>query len=169
MKNKSVKKTAYMGLMLALSIALSALEGMIPSVVAFPGIKLGLSNIVTMYCLFFMGAPHAFILAALKSGFVLLTRGATAGMLSAAGGVSAVLVMLFMRRKRATDAMTSISGAIAHNLAQLVAAWAFMRSGYILYYAPLLIISGTIMGLITGFILKLVLPALAKLGINIKE
>lgn len=38
-----------------------------------PGVKLGLSNIAVMYCLFYMGKENAFILLVLKSLFVFLT------------------------------------------------------------------------------------------------
>ncbi|MEG1017881.1 MAG: Gx transporter family protein, partial [Oscillospiraceae bacterium] len=45
-----------MGMLFALAIALSYLENMLPPIAgAVPGIKLGLSNIVTMYCLFIEG------------------------------------------------------------------------------------------------------------------
>ena len=43
-------KTAFMGLMLGLALALSFLESMLPVLPFLPvGVKLGLSNIVTMY------------------------------------------------------------------------------------------------------------------------
>ena len=67
----AARSVAFLGLMFALAMALSLLESMIPALPMLPpGVKLGLSNIVTMYCLFFLGARSAFTVAALKSCFV---------------------------------------------------------------------------------------------------
>ena len=80
-----------LALLFAAAMALSWLEGLLPAFVPVPGIKLGLSNVVTMYTLFFVGWPSAVVLAVLKGGFEMLTRGLTAGLLSAAGGLLSVL------------------------------------------------------------------------------
>ncbi len=165
LKNKA-RRIAYLGLLLAMAVALSALENALPGFTAVPGIRLGLSNIVTMYALFFMGAPAAFTLAGLKSGFVLLTRGVTAGMFSLAGGLLSVGVMLLANRLHASRAMTSVAGAVCHNLGQLAVAWGLLRSAYALYYLPVLVLSGIGMGLLTAVVLRLVLPALARLGLQ---
>ena len=71
-----------MGLLLALAMALNLAESMVPPLpVLPPGVKLGLSNLVTVYCLFYLGSGEAWGIAVLKSGFVFLTRGVTAGLL----------------------------------------------------------------------------------------
>jgi heptaprenyl diphosphate synthase len=70
----------------ALTLVLNLVENMIPPITGLPpGVKLGLSNIVVMYCLFNVNKTTAFSIASLKSVFVLITRGATAGLLSFAG------------------------------------------------------------------------------------
>ena len=67
-KQSPAVRVAYMGLLFALAMALSFLESLIPLPPVYPaGFKLGLSNIVTMYCLFFLGAKDAYLLATLKS------------------------------------------------------------------------------------------------------
>lgn len=50
-----------------------------------PGVKLGLSNIVVMYCMVYMGYACAAELTILKGLFAFFTRGATAGFLAANG------------------------------------------------------------------------------------
>ena len=71
---------ALTGLLAALALALSFLEGLLPPLPFLPpGAKLGLSNIVTMYAAGTLGLPYAVFLALLKGGFALLTRGAVAG------------------------------------------------------------------------------------------
>ena len=54
-----------MGLLFAVAVVLSYIEGMVTIPGLPPGIKLGLSNIVTMYCVFFLGVPSAYTLAIL--------------------------------------------------------------------------------------------------------
>ena len=164
MKTPSVRTVASMGLLFALAIVLSFLEHLIPSLVpTVPGIKLGLSNIVTMYCLFFLGARPAFAVAALKSLFVLLTRGPAGAAMSFAGGLLSLAVMLCCRRLFSLgERLTSIAGAIAHNVGQLAMAGLLLRSVFAFYYLPVMILSGILMGMLTGLLLRFVMPYLRR-------
>lgn len=151
-----------MGLMLAVVMAFSFIEHMLPPLPLLPpNVKLGLSNIVTMYCLFFLGKSNAATLAVLKSGFVLLMRGPVAGLLSITGGllsIMAIILLLFLFGTRLSYVMTSIFGAITHNVGQIIAVSLIMGTGMIFYYLPVLIVSGIIMGIVTGTMLKILLP-----------
>lgn len=153
---------------LALTLALSYLEHLIPALPFMPpGVKLGLSNIIVMYCLLVQGSPSALLIAFLKSGFVFLTRGTIAGTLSLLGGGSSVLVMFLLSRikkPRLSVLTLSLMGAVFHNLGQLLGVM-LLISRYISVYLPVLIASGTLMGLITGSILRIVMPALKKLSL----
>lgn len=165
MNKHPAKKVAFLGLLFALALVLSFVESSIPfGGVLPPGVKPGLSNIVTMYAVFFLGYGEAFSVAVLKSIFVLITRGPIAALMSVCGGVFSVLVMLLLLlpKRRLSYLVLSVFGAVAHNLAQLAAASALLGSGA-LYYAPLLIIAGVGMGVLTGVLLRAVLPALQKL------
>lgn len=96
-RNRKVKRLALMGLLFALAMALSFLESLLPALPMLPpGIRLGLSNIVTMYALFVLGPVSGYTIAVLKSLFVLLTRGAVAAAMSASGGIASVTVMLLL-------------------------------------------------------------------------
>ena len=53
---EKTKQVALSGLLFALAMALSFIEGSITFPGLLPGMKLGLANIVVMYALFFMGA-----------------------------------------------------------------------------------------------------------------
>ena len=71
-RNRKVKRLALMGLLFALAMALSFLESLLPALPMLPpGIRLGLSNIVTMYALFALGPVSGYTIAVLKSLFVL--------------------------------------------------------------------------------------------------
>ncbi len=171
MHNQSIfrplRHMVFLGLLLAMASALSFLEGLIPPLPAMPpGVKLGLSNIVTMYTLFFMGPLPALTVTVLKSGFVLLTRGLTAAALSVTGGLFSLLVMLLLLavgKRRISYFIVSVFGAVFHNLGQLAAASLFTGTTLIFAYVPVLIVSGVVMGVVTGTVLKIVLPALERL------
>lgn len=160
----AARRAARMGLLFALAITLSFLESLIPPLAPVPGIKLGLSNIVTMYAVFVLGSRSACIVAALKAVFTLLTRGAVAAALSLCGGLLSVAVMLLLLRlcgRKASYGAVSMAGAVFHNLGQLAAAAALLRMGSVLwYYLPVLVASGIGMGLLTSVLLRAVLPLL---------
>jgi heptaprenyl diphosphate synthase len=170
-KTKKIYKIAYMGILFATSLVFSFLESLIPfDGILPPGAKLGLSNIITMYSLFFLGVPSAFLVAVLKSFFVFLMRGSTAFFLSFAGGVISVLVMsvLFYVFKIKSYYILSIFGAVFHNIGQLLASTIVLMNIKVLFYFPILLISGIIMGVITALVLKNILPFVKKISkINI--
>ena len=92
---RSYEKTRHIalsGLLFALAMALSFIEGTLTIPGLMPGMKLGLANIVVMYALFFMGPKQALVLDVLKALFVFLVSGFTAGFLSLCGGLLAHLV-----------------------------------------------------------------------------
>ncbi len=165
-KNSKATKIAYMGLLFALSITLSFIESIIPFTGIFPpGVKLGLSNVVTMYMLFFVGAGQAFTLVVLKSFFVFLIRGFVSSVMSFSGGILSVVVMLIVLavfKKREAYLLLSICGAVSHNIGQLFASVLVLANTKVLWYFPPLFVSGILMGVLTSLVLKAVLPAIKK-------
>lgn len=56
LRNEKTRRVALMGLLFALSVVLSFLEGTLTPLLGLPpGVKLGLANVVVMYALFFLG------------------------------------------------------------------------------------------------------------------
>lgn len=163
MKEKS-GKAALLGLLAALALCLSFLENLIPPLPLLPpGAKLGLSNLVSMYAAGSLGLPAALFLAAIKGGFAFLTRGVTAGCMSLSGGLLSSFVMWFLLKKtKISLLLLGVCGALAHNLAQLCVAW-FLTSSAVAFYAPFLLLFGLGAGILTGLVLKLTLPVLARL------
>ncbi|MCL2772084.1 MAG: Gx transporter family protein [Oscillospiraceae bacterium] len=167
-KNRQkIKRVAFTGLMLAIIIVLSAVEQMLPPLPMLPPtMKLGLSNIITMYCVFFVSRTQAVMLNAAKSFFVLLTRGPIAAALSFCGGmvsIGVIIVLIVIFREKISYLAVSVFGAIAHNIGQFAAVSVILYSPnigyYYLYYLPVLLVSGIIMGIITGTLLRVVMPA----------
>ncbi len=163
------KKITFIGMLFSLAIALSFIENFIATFFALPvGVKIGLSNIVVMYALICMGKANSLILVFLKALFAFLTRGIIAGLLSFSGGLISFIVLsslLFLANKKQYY-IFSLCGAISHNLGQLIVISLLLNTSYSLFYAPVLIISGAIMGFITSISLKVLMPVLEKINIG---
>lgn len=155
-------------LLFVISIVLATVENTLPSF-AVPGVKLGLSNIVVMYALFFVNKNQAFTIAVLKALFVLSTRGVVAGSLSFCGGILSLAVMLliiYTFKGTASYLIISIFGAVFHNLGQFIAISFIYTYMNIWAYLPILLISGVITGIVTATLLRFILPALNKHGLK---
>jgi len=158
-------QVATMGVLLALVIVLVICENMLTPLLGLPpGIKLGLSNVVLMFALLIKSKQEACLLLFLKSLFVFITRGGTAGVLSFSGGLLAVFLMillLLILREKVSYLMLSVTGAVAHNVGQLIIAALMLDTNVVFGYLPILVLSGTIMGMITGTLLRVTIPFVA--------
>lgn len=160
---KNTKKIAFLGLMLALIIVLMIIERMIPPLPFLPPhFKLGLSNIIVMYSLFFIGKKDVFLLVALKASFNAMMRGPLGGVLSLSGGLLSVAVIVLISlifKNKVSYVALSIAGAIFHNLGQIAVMAVYLQSPILLqFYLPIILIAGTILGTITGVSLKTIMP-----------
>jgi len=171
-RNPKARQVALSGMLFALAMALSFIEGTLTFPGLLPGMKLGLANIVVMYALFFMGAKQALFLDLLKALFVFLVSGWTAGFLSFCGGMLSLVVMwllYYVLPVRPTWFILSVCGALAHNIGQLLGAGVILSSAMSLYYAPVMLVLGLVMGALTAFTLRALLPALGRLGFSTHE
>ncbi len=167
---ENLNKTQEMvltAMLFAVALVLSLVENMLPPLpIAVPGVKFGLSNIAVMYALFFLGTKQAYLIAILKSGFVFITRGIIAGVLSLFGGILSITVMfllLLIMKKRLSYLSISIFGAVAHNIGQFIVITILYTGMNMLPYLPVLLVSGVIAGIATSTLLRFILPALKRL------
>lgn len=160
----SVKKITLTAVLSSAAIVMSMVESLIPPLPFMPsGARLGLSNIVTMFAADAIGLPTALIIAVVKSVFVFLTRGITAGCMSLAGGLfSTVMMWLILVKLQRSYVLGGVAGALSHNLAQLLIAY-FITSTTVLFYVPFLILFGILAGLLSGVVLKATIPVLLRL------
>lgn len=151
-----------MAILLAMAVVLSILESALPPLPMLPpNARLGLSNIIVMYTMFFLGKKNAYGMAVLKSVFVAFTRGAIAGMMSFLGGVTSLtfmVIMLLIFKKNISYILLSVVGAIGHNIGQLIGASIQLGLNVVKYYWAIFLISGVFFGVITGILLKFVMP-----------
>lgn len=161
-KTKSYN-VALLGILTAVALVLSFLESLIPAASFMPpGAKVGFSNLAVMVAASSMGLAPALAVAALKSLFVFLTRGATAFFMSFAGGVlsTATMYLLFKLTKKMGYVEIGILSALMHNAGQLAVAAVLVGNSSVIGYAPVLIIAALLSGAATGAILGVVLPKL---------
>ncbi len=145
--------------LLALGIVLYVLEGLFPPLLPFPGAKLGLSNILVLFTMLFLGYKEGIFLALARSilgSFIAGTALAPGSLLSLAGGLaSAFVVAVSLRFLRPPLGLIGVSilGAITHNVVQLLVAYfLFIQIGGLLYYLPVLLGLALLSGLVTGLI-----------------
>jgi heptaprenyl diphosphate synthase len=165
----SSKRLTRTAMLFAVSIILNFIEGLYVIYPAFPGIKLGLSNLPVMFSLLSLSPSTALSIALTKSLFVLITRGVSAGILSLSGGLLSILVMLTVlkvSKKSVSLSFTGILGAVSHNLAQLCAVSLLWGTKSVFALSPILIVSGIIFGTLNAVLLKVTLPYLNFKGGN---
>lgn len=164
MKNNTYK-IALFGVLSAVALTLSYLEGLIPTVAFMPpGAKMGFSNIATMFAASSMGIVSALAITFIKALFAGITRGVTAFFMSLCGGILSTVTMylLFKLSKKTGYMAIGIICALVHNFGQLIVAIITAGNLSVLGYAPVLLISGTVTGAVTGTVLRAVMPALEK-------
>ena len=117
MKHISTRQLALCAVLTALALGLSTLENLFPVtlLIPLPGVKLGLANIVTVFALYQLGAlPALAILTARCLLGSLFAGNASAMLFSLLGGLTAMLVMILLRRLRCLSIYgVSIGGAAA--------------------------------------------------------
>ena len=168
----SVKQLTTFAMLAALAFVLSFLESLIPFQPGLPGIKLGLANLVVVFALFRMDTRAALFINAVRILLAGFLFSGPFGMLYSAAGAAASLasmsLLLRINRKRKQAGKSdlfsilgvSMTGGVFHNLGQLVIAILLLSSLNLVYYFPVMILSGIITGLINGMIAHLLIQAL---------
>lgn len=148
-----IHKIAMLGLLTTIALTIFMIEAAIPVVIPIPGIKLGLANIVTLFVLLRYGGRDAAMVLAARIILGSVFGGQMVYFLySICGGFCCLIAMIPVNKflKGQFIYLTSIVGAVFHNIGQIAAAYVILQMRGILVYVPFLIISGVITGLFTG-------------------
>ena len=161
------KKLTRMALLTAIALTIFMVEAQIPTLVPVPGVKLGLSNIVTVFAVYTMGSKEgAMILSArIFLGAVFAGNFSTI-FYSAAGGAGAILVTIGLKRllHRGQLWVAGALGAVAHSIGQMAVAVAITGTPGLLMYLPVLVICSIVTGLFTGFCAQLLVKRGKEIG-----
>lgn len=162
----TTKKLTRLALLTAIALTIFMVELQIPSPIPVPGIKLGLSNIVTLYCLFAYGPLSALavllcrvVLGAIFSGRI------TAIAYSLAGGLLSLGISCLVKKITTEKQLWAVSilGGLSHNAGQILAAMVITGTPSIAVYFPVLAVAGMLAGLFTGLCAQFLLRHLHKL------
>ena len=164
-RRKNTQKIALRGLLVAVAMVLSWVETQIPAFFAVPGIKLGLTNLVVLAALYCLSERDAVLINLLRILLVGITFGNMFSLLySIAGGLLSGLTMILMKRFGKFDiTAVSVAGGIMHNVGQILVAMVVLETKSLLYYLPVLWISGIVAGLVIGLLSKEVVRRLPSL------
>lgn len=156
---KETKRFAILSIMIGLSLVLSYVDSLIPIMVTIPGIKLGLANIATIYVLYRLGIKEAIIVSILRVFLSALLFGTVVTLsYSIVGATLSLVIMIVFKRISSLHMVTiSILGAVMHNMGQIGVAMFIMSTKEIIYYLPILVITGVISGIGVGLLAILVL------------
>ncbi len=156
----NTKKLTFLSLSVALSMILSFIESQIPPFVAIPGIKLGLSNAVTVFLLYTYTWREAGAVSLIRVLLSSLLFGSPVSLIYSLAGAAVSFTVMACAKLVPIFNEISVStlGGVFHNAAQTVVACIVMENVGIASYLPVLILSGTLagvgVGLISGILVK---------------
>lgn len=160
--NTKTKKIAFIGLMASLAIVLSYVEFLLPPISsAFPGIKIGLPNIAIIFALYRFGTKEAASVSAVRLAVSTLLFGNVMTLAYSLAGATLSLVLMSLLKKIDFLSTVGISvvGGVSHNIGQIAVAVLLLGRLEIAYYLLVLIITGTVAGILIGlaaaFLLKI--------------
>ena len=157
----NIHKIAITGILTAGAIVIGIIESFIPSI-GIPGVKLGLANIVILITLYELGILEALFVDLARVFIVGLLRGTIFTMgffMSLTGAIFSlgIMILFYLLIKKFSIIGVSVLGALFHVFGQILVAWLFLSTPYILYYLPVIAISAIITGVFVGITANLVI------------
>ena len=152
--SQRTKRMVTLSAIVAVAMILSYVESLIPAFVAVPGVKIGLSNIATVFALYALGWPYAICVSVVRVLLSALLFGNFVSLIYSLSGAALALCAMILLKKlnKFSSIGISVAGGVCHNAGQIIAACLVMETAAIsLYFIPLLI-SGTVAGVVIGVI-----------------
>ncbi len=165
-KNLSaVKRLVLCALLCAAALTIFVVEAQIPLPVPLPGVKLGLSNVITLFALMWLGKRDAFLIlicriilgAIFISNLSVLIYSLSAGLVCL---FAEAILLKFLDKRYICE--ISIIGAIVHNTVQVACAEVITKTAAVFAYLPPLIIVAIITGAFCGLCVKFMYEKLFK-------
>ena len=147
------KKLVLLALLDAIALTIFIVEAQIPALVPIPGIKLGLSNIVTVFTVFTIGPWEGAAVLFVRIFLGAVFAGNFSSILySAAGGLCAISATMLLRKILSKKQLwvAGCLGAIAHSVGQMAMAIFVTGTPSIAIYLPVMIACSIVTGLFTG-------------------
>jgi heptaprenyl diphosphate synthase len=153
-KKLTTKQLVTLSALIAVAMILSYIESMIPAFVAVPGVKMGLSNIATVFALYALGWQYAICVSVVRVFLSALLFGNFVSLIYSLSGAALALALMILLKKldRFSSVGVSVAGGVGHNAGQIIAACIVMENAAISLYIIPLIISGTLSGIVIGLV-----------------
>ncbi len=171
MKSKrKVMNMTLVTMLLAISVFIHMIEPAVP--LGIPGVKFGLANTIGLITLELFDAKTMLRVNLMRVLISTLLRGIIFGVgfwLSLFGVIlSSLAVILFSKTTKLSPIGLSVASATFHNIGQILALILINKIWAMIYYLPFLLITGIPTGILTGYIVMLVLSRLKKTGLVIR-
>ena len=150
---KGAGRITRLALLTAIALTIFMVEAQLPELSAIPGIKLGLANIITVYAVFAMGPGDGLLVLSGRGFLGAVFSGQPMTLIySAAGGALSWCALCLLRKGLSQNQiwLASPAAAVFHNLGQLLAACAVVKSWAAMAWLPYLLIAAVAAGLFTG-------------------
>lgn len=170
MKTKmNVKKLTQLAMLTGIALIIFVIELQIPNPFPIPGVKLGLANIITVYAIYHYRPSEVMMIVFCR---IFLAAVFSDNMMALAysfsGSVLCLTGMLLL--KKLIDEkhiwLSSVFGAVLHNIGQITAAILITQTPGVIIYLPFLLVSGCLAGAFTGMCAQIVLR---RMKINASE
>jgi heptaprenyl diphosphate synthase len=165
--SKNIRKMIYISLLVAMSLVLHIVEGMIPVPFITPGTKLGLANIITVIALYTLSYKDAFLVLLLRILLSVMFGGSISRLLySLSGGILSYIFMVFTKslgKERVSIVGVSCVGSVFHNVGQLLAASLIVKTMSVMLYLPIMSVAGIGTGIFVGITSKFAVAHLKKI------
>ncbi len=148
------RRITRLALLTAVAVVIHALEAQIPPLAPVPGIKLGLSNAVTLFAMLRFGRRDAGIVLAARIILGGLLAGSFSSLVySASGGLAAFIVSALIYKKLGYDRafVTGAFSAVAHGFAQMLVAVLITETAALWMWLALMTAAGIVTGAFTGY------------------
>ena len=157
----NVRKIALLVILTAATIIIAVIESFIPSI-GIPGVKLGLANIMILIILYELGIIDALIVNLSRVFLVSVIRGTIFTMgffMSLTGAMMSlgIMIIFYVLIKKFSIVGVSVIGSIFHVTGQILVAWFYLETHYILYYLPIIAISAIITGVLVGIVARMII------------
>ena len=157
-------------MLLAISVFIHMIEPAVP--LGIPGVKFGLANTIGLITLELFDAKTMLRVNLMRVLISTLLRGIIFGIgfwLSLFGVIlSSLAVILFSKTTKLSPIGLSVASATFHNIGQILELILINKIWAMIYYLPFLLITGIPTGILTGYIVMLVLSRLKKTGLVIR-
>ena len=152
------------GILTTLANIFSYIDSLISIPIPVPGVRIGISNIAIITVLYIVGVKEAVIVNILRITLTSILFGnITSFWFSITGNVKYCYYGSFEKIDTFSMVGVSVAGGVSHNIGQIIAAVLIMETNAILYYLPVLLITGTFTGIIIGIVAAMVLKRLKNL------